>query len=119
FRSIGDAWVVGEGHGSMPGAGDMASMITIGFDPDRQRFVSTWIGSMMTFLWVSEGTLDPGGTTLTRECEGPSFTETGKMERYRDVIEFKDDDYRTLAASVLGTDGKWNQFMTTHYRRAT
>ena len=41
----------------------------------------------------------------------------GKMAKYKDVLEFKSDDHRLLTSHVLGDDGKWNQVMTTNYRR--
>jgi Protein of unknown function (DUF1579) len=42
---------------------------------------------------------------------------TGKMTKYKDVIEFKSDDHRVLSSQMLGDDGKWHGFMTAHYRR--
>ena len=41
----------------------------------------------------------------------------GKMAQYRDVIEIKGDDHRVVTSHVLGDDGRWNGFMTAHYRR--
>jgi hypothetical protein len=72
---------------------------------------------MMTNMWVYEGTLDPTGKILTLDTEGPSFTAEGKTAKYKDIIELKSDDHRTLTSQVLGEDGKWNHFMTAHYRR--
>ena len=73
---------------------------------------------MMSTLWVySDGSLDEAGTTLTLHADGPDFEVKGRTAKYRDVIEFKSDDHRTLSAWVLGKDGQWTSFMTTHYRR--
>ncbi|MGH9869573.1 MAG: DUF1579 domain-containing protein [Candidatus Polarisedimenticolia bacterium] len=117
FRSLGGLWMVGEGQGQMPDGGPATTMMTLGYDPQRKRFVGTWIGSMMTNLWVYDGILDETGRVLTLEAEGPNMAEEGKMARYRDVIELKSDDHRVLTSHMLGDDGTWNQFMTAQYRR--
>lgn len=41
----------------------------------------------------------------------------GKMATYKDVIEIKSDDHRVLTSHMLGTDGKWTQFVTVNYYR--
>lgn len=117
-RSIGGLWIVGEGQGDMPGGGTANMMITLGFDPNRNRFVGTWLGSMMTHLWIYEGQLDPSGRVLTLNAEGPSFADPTKLAKYQDVIEIVNNDHRTLTSRFLGDDGKWTQFMQAHYRRA-
>lgn len=116
-RSIGDVWVQGEGRGEMPGAGIGITQMTLGYDPAKGRFVGTFIGSMMTNLWVYEGSLDEATNTLTLETTGPSFTELGKQIPYRDMIELKDNGERILTSSVRGEDGSWQRIMTAIYRR--
>lgn len=119
-KPLGDLWIVGNGDGEMPGGGTARMMITLGFDPKKNRFVGSWVGSMMTHLWVYEGELDASGRVLTLNTEGPSFTSPGKTAKYQDIIEFKDDDYRTLSSRCLGEDGQWTSMMTmVHYRRTT
>ena len=127
-RSVGGLWVVCEGsicadddeerrRGEMPGGGMATTIMTIGYDPQRQRYVGTFIGSMMTHLWIYEGELDASGKVLTLNSEGPSFSAGGTMAKYKDVIEFKSDDHRLLTSHMLSDDGQWHSFMTAHYRR--
>jgi hypothetical protein len=117
-RSLGGLWILAEGQGEMPG-GDPATMIlTLGYDPQKKRYLGTWVGSMMTHLWVYDGTLNDDGTSLVLDTEGPSMAGDGKMAKYQDVIELKSDDHRILWSQVLGADGKWRRFMTTNYRRS-
>jgi hypothetical protein len=116
-RSLGGLWILAEGKGDMPGCGPATMMLTLGYDPQMKRFVGTWVGSMMTHLWVYEGVLDDSGHVLTLDTQGPGMEGGGKMARYQDIIEFKSDDHRTLASQVLGADGKWTRFMTAHYHR--
>jgi hypothetical protein len=116
-RTLGGLWVLCEGRNEMPGA-TATTLMTLGFDPQKKRFVGTFIGSMMTYLWIyDDGELDSSGKVLTLNAEGPSFAGDGKMVMYKDVIEFKSDDHRTLTSSTPGPDGTWQSFMTAHYRR--
>ena len=116
-RSLGGLWILAEGQGEMPGGGLATTMMTLGYDPQAKQYVGTWIGSMMTHLWVYAGALDAAQRVLTLEAEGPDMAGAGKTAKYRDVIEFKTDDHRVLTSHMLGDDGTWHQFMTAHYRR--
>ena len=116
-RSLGGLWILAEGRGEMPGGAPATMLMTLGYDPQKKRFVGTWVGSMMTHLWIYDGALDAAERVLTLESDGPSMAGDGKMARYRDVIELTSDDHRTLTSSALGDDGVWHQFMTANYRR--
>ena len=118
-RSLGGVWIVCEGRFEMPGGVPGVTIMTLGFDPAKKRFVGTFVGSMMTNLWIYEGSL--AANVLTLDAEGTGFTPegklTGKMARYQDIIELTSDGQRTLTSNILGDDGKWTQFMQAHYRR--
>jgi len=116
-RSLGGVWVVAEGKGEMPDGSPATMILTLGYDPQKKRYVGTWIGSMMTHLWVYDGELDASEKVLTLNAEGPSMKDPTARMKYKDVIEFKSDDHRVLTSHMLGEDGKWTQFMTAHYRR--
>ena len=115
-RSLGGLWVVNEGTGEMPGGGMMNSIITLGYDPQKQRFVGTFVASMMTFLWLYEGTLDSSGKVLTLNAEGPSFAGDG-MAKYQDIVTVESKDHWILSSQMQGDDGQWTKFMTANYRR--
>jgi len=117
FRKIGDVWVQGEGRSTTPDGKIAHTQMTLGYDPAKGHFVGSWLGTMMTHLWIYKGTLDEAGKVLTLESEGPSFSGDGSLEMYRDVIEFKNDDERTLTAYNQGKDGAWTSFMSVVYRR--
>jgi hypothetical protein len=114
-RSLGGLWSIGEGEGKMPDGNPMKSIITLGYDPDKQRFVGTFVASCMTHMWPYEGTLD--GNVLTLDSEGPSFSGDGTTAKYQDIVEIVDDDHWILRSRMPGEDGKWIEFMTAHYRR--
>lgn len=116
-KPIGGFWVLGEGDGECPGGGTATSRITLGFDPQKGRFVGTFIASMMTHLWLYDGELDAAGKVLTLDSEGPSFAGDGTLAKYQDIIEIKSDDHRVMTSQVQGADGKWTQFLTANYYR--
>lgn len=114
-RSLDGIWMICDGSFSMAGGGPNFTIMTLGYDPAKKRFVGTFIGSMMANLWIYDGAL--AGNVLTLDADGPSFIEPGKTIRYQDIIEFKSAGHRILSSQTLGDDGKWHKFMTAHYRR--
>jgi hypothetical protein len=116
-RMVGGVWMVGEGQGEMPGGGTATMIMTLGYDPQKKKYLGTWIGSMMTHMWHYDGEMDASGLILTLSAEGPSMAGDGTMAKYQDIIEIKSGDHRTLSSRVLGPDGTWKHFMTADYRR--
>ena len=116
-RSLGGMWTVAEGTGEMPGGGTAQTIMTLGYDPQKKRFVGTFVGSMMTNLWVYEGSFDPSGSVLTLDTEGPAMSGDGRITKYQDIITITSDDERTLSSVMLGDDGQWHQVMTATYHR--
>jgi uncharacterized protein DUF1579 len=116
-RSMGGVWVLGEGRGEMPGGVVGTSLLTLGYDPQRKRFVGTWIGSMMPNLWVYDGSLDLTERVLTLDTEGPGFANDGTMTKYPDVIKLKSDDHRVRTSHAQRADGEWYPFIAVSYRR--
>jgi hypothetical protein len=108
---------VGEGTGEIPEGGASITMVTLGYDPQKKRYVGTFVGSMMTNLWVYEGQLDDEGKVLTLDTEGPAMSAEGKMAKYRDVIEVLSDNHRKLTSFVQDDDGNWLQIMSANYHR--
>ena len=115
-RMLGDVWIVAEGHGALPDGTPANTIMTVGYDPQKQRFVGTFVGSMMTNLWIYDGALEADGKSLALESEGPSMSGQGTA-KYKDVIEWVNDDERYFKAYVMGEDGKWSLFMNATYRR--
>ena len=116
-RSVGGLWIVAEGRGEMPGCGPSTGLMTLGYNPQKGRFVGTFIASMMTHMWVYDGALDAAKKVLTLNTEGPNMSAGGQMAKFKDVIEVKSNDHRVLTSHMQGEDGSWHQFMTAHYRR--
>jgi len=116
-RSLDGIWFISEGSGDMPGCGPVRTMLTLGYDPHKKRYVGTWVGSMMTYLWVYEGMLDESGKVLTLDCTGPDFERPGETAHYQDIVTIIDRDNRKFTGRVQKPDGSWSEMMTAHYRR--
>jgi hypothetical protein len=115
-RSLGGLWTLGEG--SMGGDGDAGrSVMTLGYDPVKKKFVGTFIASMMTHMWPYEGSLDATGRVLTLDSEGPSFAAEGSYAKYQDCVEWVDDNHRILFSRLQLPNGEWMPFMKAHYKR--
>jgi hypothetical protein len=115
-RSLGGLWTMGEWHNEYEGK-PTTMIMTLGYDPARKKFVGTFVGEMMTHLWVYEGELDAAGKVLTLNAEGPDFSGGPNLINYKDVIEFHSDDHRTLTSHMQGPDGQFTKFMSAEFRR--
>lgn len=116
-RLLGDQWVLLEGHSQMPDGSIHASVMTLGFDPARDRVVGSWIGSMMSHLWVYEGGLDAAGTALTLATRGPAMDGGGATADYEDIIAFEGEDTRILTSRQRQPDGTWRELFRVRYMR--
>lgn len=116
-RSLGGLWTLGEGQGACPDGSPVTSLMTLGFDPAKGRFVGSFIASMMSMIWHYDGALAADGKSLVLDTEGPSMAGDGSMAKYQDVITFLSPDHRTLTSRALGPDGQWTEFMSADYRR--
>jgi hypothetical protein len=109
-RALGDLWVIAEAKSSMGGT-EFTSLMTVGYDARKQKFVGSWVDTMLAHMWSYTGTLDEKRTTLTLEAEGPDMTDPTKNALYRDVIEMQGKDKKILTSSMKGPDGNWIEFM--------
>ena len=87
---------------------------TIGYDPNKKKYVSTWIDSMDASMMISEGDFDKDSKTYTEVGDGVG--EDGKPQKYKSVVEFKDKDELVMTMYTV-KDGKEQQIMTMTYKR--
>lgn len=116
-RSLGGLWAVSEGGGLMPGGEQGKMVMTVGYDPRLGHYVGTWVGSMMDYLWVYRGWVEPDGDTLVLEAEGPSFEDPATTAIYRDTIRFIGSDRKIFSGSVRQADGTFKTFMSDEFKR--
>jgi hypothetical protein len=100
-----------------PNNSRMNSLITLGYDPQRGKFVGSFVSSCMTYHWLYEGYLDDQRRILTLEAEGPSFAGDGSMAKYQDIIEVIDQDTYLFRSQYENADGRWTEFMRGKHTR--
>lgn len=111
-RSLGGLWVVCESTGDTG-----QNIMTLGYDVRKQRYVGSFVGSMMDFLWIYDGMVDAAGRMLALDTMGPTFTGEKQLVKYQDRIEVLGPDHRTLSSGSVQDDGSWSRFMVAHYHR--
>jgi hypothetical protein len=116
-RSLGGLWILAEGRSTTHDGADAATVMTLGYNPEKSAYVGTFIASMMTHMWLYQGWIDRDQNALVLDTEGPSFEDMSKRCRYKDTIRIIDRDYRTLTSSYQGEAAAWYEFMVAHYRR--
>jgi hypothetical protein len=86
---LGGMWLVSAFDGDFGGmkfsGREMAT-----FDPAKKKYSGVWCDSFNTSPMLLEGTFDKDKKTLTWLGEGPG--QDGKMTKYKEVVEWKDDD---------------------------
>lgn len=116
-RSLGGLWFIAEATSDMPEGGRQESLMTMGYEPVKKRYVGSFVSSAMTQQFVYEGFVDDSGSSLVLEAEGPDMSGGSGTVRYRDVVTIEGQDGRMLTSHILGKDGKWTRFMQARYRR--
>ena len=117
-RSLNGIWIVAEGRGTSPDSAPSTTIMTLGYSPERNKYVGTFVASMMTDLWLYEGWLEADRNALVLDTEGPSFPDMSRRSKYKDTIRIIDGNNRVLTSQYQDESGHWNEFMTARYRRS-
>jgi hypothetical protein len=115
-RAIGGFWTVAENKGEFAGQ-PFTGLQTLGFDPEKGKFVGTWVDSVNNYMWVYEGELDAAKKKLTLRTKGKCPMNPDGLSNFEEVIELKSPDHKVFTSSVQGKDGKWTKGMQIEYRR--
>jgi hypothetical protein len=116
-RSLGGLWLLAESRGDAPGGGEHRTLLTLGYDPDKKRFVGSFVSSFLSTLWLYEGTRKDNRLVL--ESVGPGMSGDGSTAKYEDTIELQGPTERAFISRVQETNGTWTEFQRTQYRRRT
>jgi Protein of unknown function (DUF1579) len=115
-RLLGGFFLVGEGEAEMMGQ-PVSSILTIGYDAAKKKYVGTFVCSVGGELWQYEGSMDSSGKKLTLNTEGPSMMDPSKRVKYREVLELKDQNHKVFTSEMETADGKWQPIVTITYER--
>ncbi|MBB3205189.1 hypothetical protein FHS27_000956 [Rhodopirellula rubra] len=109
-RTMGGLWLICESSGGTSDEDKWSSIMTLGFDPTKNRYVGTFVGSMMANIWHYRGTVDESGKRLPLDSKGPKFGGAGTC-LYRDTIEIVDANEWLMISEMQDDDGAWVKFM--------
>ena len=115
-KMLGGFWCLTDMKGIFGGL-DMNGIMTLGYDPEKKKYVGTWVDNVSHFKWDYIGTMDASGKILTLEAEGPNIKVPGKMAKYKDVIEMKSDKHKIFTSSMQGEDGQWQVCMKSESKK--
>lgn len=115
-EAVGKLWIVARSS-SPESDPPFASVLTLGYDPEKGEYVGTWIDSMLPRMWTYRGWLDAETDTLILQAEGPDMSDPGKTAIYQDRVRFIDPDHKRVSSFAQTADGKWQEFMSVNYVR--
>jgi hypothetical protein len=113
-KMMGPFWIVMAAKGEMGGE-PMESIMQLGYDAKKKKYVGTWSDSCTDHMWQYEGTVE--GETLTLHTEGPNMTDPNKMAKYREVIQFLSPDHYEFSSSMENGEGGWTTFMMAEFKK--
>jgi len=111
----GAFWAVSLFEAEMFGA-PFKGRATLGYDPEAQEYVSTWIDTMSPHLFKFTGNFDASGKVLEMSGEGfDCMTQT--MTTFRTTEEHRDDGSRVFEMFMKMPDGaEWKLFTHVYTR---
>jgi len=114
IERVGPYWTLSNFRSEMMGA-PFRGHAAVGFDPVKNKWVSTWIDSMSPFLFVLEGGFDTSGKVLAMTGEVAGLD--GRPVRYRTREEHLSRDHRVLDMFHTMPDSPETQMFRFVYRR--
>jgi hypothetical protein len=115
-RLMGGFFLVQEGEANMMGM-PMSSLMTIGYDVPKKKYVGTFVCSAGGELWQYEGSMDPSGKKLILTTEGPNMADPKKQAKYRETLQLVDADHKVFTSEMDAGDGKWQPIVKVTYER--
>jgi hypothetical protein len=88
-----------------------------GYDPQKKKYVGTWVDSMSTAIMIMEGDFDPDTHTVTMYSKGTG--PSGKPYEAKMTSKYEGDDTRVFTMSMKSEDtkGEYAKLMEITYKR--
>jgi hypothetical protein len=100
---IGGFWLVSDFKTQMMGQ-PFTGHGTLGYDPAKKKYVSTWVDSMTPSLSHGESDYDAATRTFTGWMDGLDYA--GQPTKIKTVTAWKDPATRVYTMTLKGPDGK-------------
>lgn len=111
----GGFFCLGEYRGELLGQPFVGKSV-LGYDPEKGKYVGTWVDSVSARILAMEGTYDEATKTLTMWTESKD-PATGKTVREKQVTRAIDHDTREFQMIQVGEGGKETVLMVVNYKR--
>src|SRR5262245_32672369 len=111
---LGDTWLISHFKGEIMGT-TFEGLRQTGFDPEKKKFVASWVDSTSRYPTHMEGTWDDNSQTMTLigTGKGPS----GNEMKTKMVVTYSNDGSHTSTMYGM-TQGQEMKMMEFHYTRA-
>ena len=100
---VGDFWLVSDFKTDMMGQ-PFTGHGTLGYDPAKKKYVSTWVDSMTPTLALGESDYDAATRTFKGWIDGLDYA--GQPTKIKTVTVWKDPATRVFTMTLNGPDGK-------------
>jgi hypothetical protein len=115
YKAMGDLWVTEDFKGEFMGKPFFGHGVD-GYDLTKNKYVSTWVDTMGSYIMNSEGTADPSGKVITATAN--DFDPmTGKNGTVKMVTKIDSDKQHTMSMWKAGPDGKEVKLMELVYTK--
>jgi hypothetical protein len=111
---VGGLWLVTDFKSDLMGQPFQGHGVS-GWDPNKKKYVGTWVDTLSTGLGLSESTYDAASKTMVGTFEGPD--PSGQVTKMKSSVVWKDPNTRVFTMSGPGPDGKDATFMKITYTR--
>jgi len=112
--ALGGFWLIDDFESTWAGMPFHGHGMT-GYDPIKQKYVSTWTDSMSPHLMVMEGDYDASGKVLT--MTGMGIGMDGQPAMYKMVLTTKDKDTEVFEMYMTPKGGEEMKAITITYTR--
>jgi hypothetical protein len=111
---LGGLWLLVDYKGDFGGM-KFEGKGTVGYDPMKKKYVTSWVDSMSPTHMIMEGAFDKEGKTYTETGEGPGMD--GKPQKMKSTYEFKDNDTILFIMSSVAEGKDQEMFRITYTRK--
>lgn len=114
-RMMGDFWLIGDFKGKLFGF-DFLGHGTYTYDPEKKKYIGTWMDSLGPAVMHTEGTYDKEKKTLT--MVGDAMAPTGEMAPHILTSVFGDNK-KTMTMEIKQKDGTKFKMLEFSYTKKT
>ena len=114
---FGSFWLLSKFESDFSGM-KYSGRMQLGYDPQKKKYVGTWIDTMSPYLQTMEGTYDEKTKTSTMLATGVDMG-TGKPSNSKMITRFESDDVKVfeMMMPVEGKKDEWWKSMEIKYTR--